>query len=93
MKTEKIWGKLLLIAGLIVLMFFVLFPFFWLVICSIKLADEIFALVPSLIPPTVTFTRYRYGTLSRSWARWRSMMKSWYSPVATLSRLSRKWQM
>ncbi len=61
MKTEKIWGKLLLIAGLIVLMFFVLFPFFWLVICSIKPADEIFALVPTLIPRTVTFAGYRYA--------------------------------
>ena len=61
MKSKKFWGSLLLIAGLAVLMFFVLFPFFWLIICSIKPAEEIFALVPTLIPRAVTFAGYRYA--------------------------------
>ena len=61
MKNPKLWGKLMLIAGLVILMFFVLFPFFWLIISSIKPAEEIFALVPTLIPRTVTFAGYRYA--------------------------------
>lgn len=61
MKTKKLWGKLTLFVGLIVLMFFVLFPFFWLIVSSIKPAEEIFSLVPTLIPRTVTFSGYRYA--------------------------------
>lgn len=61
MKTKKLWGKLTLFVGLIVLMFFVLFPFFWLIVSSIKPAEEIFSLVPTLIPRTATFSGYRYA--------------------------------
>lgn len=61
MKNTKFWGKLLLVLGLTVLMFFVLFPSLWLVICSIKPASEIFALVPTLWPKQVTFAGYRYA--------------------------------
>ena len=61
MKNRKFLSELLLLLGLTVLMFFVLFPSLWLVICSIKPAGEIFALVPSLWPKQVTFEGYRYA--------------------------------
>ena len=61
MKKTKIWSTLLLIIGLLILMFFVLFPFFWLIISSIKPADEIFALIPSILPKKVTFIGYTYA--------------------------------
>ena len=61
MKHTKLSGKIMLALGLAVLMFFVLFPSLWLVICSIKPATEIFALVPTLWPNEVTFAGYRYA--------------------------------
>ena len=40
MKNRKLISKFLLLLGLTVLMFFVLFPSLWLVICSVKPASE-----------------------------------------------------
>ena len=61
MKKTKFWSKALLIFGLAVLMFFVLFPSFWLVISSLKPADEIFALIPTLWPNHPTLDGYQYA--------------------------------
>ncbi len=61
MRKLKIASALLLAAGLIAIMFFVLFPFLWLIVSSLKPANEIFALVPTFIPKTVTLDAYAYA--------------------------------
>ena len=61
MKKTKLASKTLLVLGLLLLMFFVLFPSFWLVISSLKPAMEIFSLVPTLWPHNATLEGYRYA--------------------------------
>lgn len=61
MKKTKLASKTLLVLGLLILMFFVLFPSFWLVISSLKPAMEIFSLVPTLWPHNATLEGYRYA--------------------------------
>ena len=61
MKKAKFGSQLLLIAGLLVLMFFVLFPFVWMVLCSFKPDTEIFAVVPTILPNAPTVTGYAYA--------------------------------
>lgn len=59
-KTSKS-GKVIWLIGIVLIMFFVLFPFFWLISCSLKTSNEIFATVPTLIPRTPTFEGYKYA--------------------------------
>ena len=61
MKKAKFGSQLLLIAGLLVLMFFVLFPFVWMVLCSFKPDTEIFAVVPTFFPHAPTLMGYGYA--------------------------------
>ncbi len=61
MKKNKFFSNLLLAFGLIVLMFFVLFPFVWLILCSFKTDNEIFSVVPTLFPKNPTVSGYLYA--------------------------------
>lgn len=61
MKKAKFGSQLLLIAGLLVLMFFVLFPFVWMVLCSFKPDTEIFAVAPTFFPHAPTLMGYGYA--------------------------------
>ncbi|MDD3212955.1 MAG: carbohydrate ABC transporter permease, partial [Eubacteriales bacterium] len=61
MKKAKIGSNLLLFAGLLLLMFFVLFPFLWMVLCSFKPDTEIFAVVPTFLPQSPTLAGYGYA--------------------------------
>ena len=54
-------ARLLLIVGLFLVMFFVLFPFFWLISCSFKTSQEIFAIIPTLFPKAPTADGYVYA--------------------------------
>lgn len=47
--------------GIVLIMFFVLFPFFWLLSCSFKTSSEIFAVVPTLFPKAPTLEGYKYA--------------------------------
>ena len=57
----SISSRIVFYIGLVLVMFFVLFPFFWLLSCSFKSSQEIFALVPTLIPRAPTFEGYTYA--------------------------------
>ncbi len=53
--------SLLVFAGLAVLMFFVLFPYFWMITSSLKPASEIFSTVPKIFPSQWDFGGYQYA--------------------------------
>jgi ABC-type glycerol-3-phosphate transport system permease component len=50
-----------LYGGLAILMFFVLFPYFWMITSSLKPASEIFSVIPTLFPSKVDFSGYLYA--------------------------------
>lgn len=58
---QKMPVRILVIASLIVLMLFVLFPYYWLIICSIKPKSEIFSAIPSFFPKNITLEGYQYA--------------------------------
>lgn len=61
MMLRKIYPKLLLVIGLGILMFFVLFPFVWLILSSFKHSNEIFSIPPTFFPKTPTLDGYVYA--------------------------------
>ncbi len=61
MKRKKLVSNLLFSAGLFILMFFVLFPFLWLILCSFKTDTEIFSVIPTFFPVNPTIKNYFYA--------------------------------
>lgn len=61
LKKRSFIASLFIYAALLVTMTFVLFPYFWLITSSLKPAQEIFSVVPSLIPKSITFDAFKYA--------------------------------
>ena len=59
-KIGKIIATVLTYAFLLVLAFFVIFPFYWMIITSLKTLDEITATEQTFFPTTVMWTNYVY---------------------------------
>ncbi len=57
-KAGKIIGKIFVYAFLILMSFIVLFPFYWMVISSLKTVEEYYRNVPTFIPETVRWKNY-----------------------------------
>lgn len=54
-------ARIAFLIGVVLIMFFVLFPYFWLVCSSFKTSNEIFAVVPTLFPKAPTLEGYKYA--------------------------------
>ncbi len=57
-KAGKIIGKIAIYIFLLVMAFIVLFPFYWMVISSLKTVEEYYRNVPTFIPETVVWRNY-----------------------------------
>lgn len=54
-------ARIAFLIGVVLIMFFVLFPYFWLVCSSFKTSNEIFAVLPTLFPKAPTLEGYKYA--------------------------------
>jgi ABC-type glycerol-3-phosphate transport system permease component len=61
MDNKKMTGKMVLYAGLVLVMAFTLLPYLWLIVSSIKSDQEIFNIVPHWIPRRITFENYLWA--------------------------------
>ena len=59
-KVAKIIFTVLTYAFLLVLAFFIIFPFYWMIITSLKTLEEITATEQTFFPTTVMWTNYVY---------------------------------
>lgn len=66
MKQKKLRAGLLTGVGLAVVLFFVLFPYVWLILSSLKTSQEIFAVPMTIFPEKLTFEGYAYALFDRS---------------------------
>ncbi len=57
-KAGKIIGKVLIYTFLLIMSFIVLFPFYWMVISSLKTVEEYYRNVPTFIPETIVWKNY-----------------------------------
>ncbi len=57
-KAGKIVGKFFVYLFLLLMAFIVLFPFYWMVISSLKTIDEYYEIIPSFIPKEFDFGNY-----------------------------------
>ena len=57
-KVAKIIATVFTYAFLLVLAFFVIFPFYWMIITSLKTLDEITSTTQTFFPTTVMWTNY-----------------------------------
>lgn len=58
---QKKSTRFLVYLSLIILMFFVLFPYYWLISCSFKSSQEIFSVIPTFFPHKFTTEGYQYA--------------------------------
>ncbi len=57
-KVGKVFGKIFIYLFLLVMAFIVLFPFYWMVISSLKTVEEYYRNVPTFIPETFVWKNY-----------------------------------
>lgn len=57
-KAGKIVGKVFIYLFLLIMSFIVLFPFYWMVISSVKTVEEYYRNIPTFIPETVVWRNY-----------------------------------
>ncbi len=57
-KTGKVIAKILVYIFLLIMSFVVLFPFYWMVISSLKTIDEYYLNVPTVFPKTIVWRNY-----------------------------------
>lgn len=55
--------------GLVCLFFFIIFPFYWIVVSSVKPTTELLSSEPSLIPKVFTLENYKYVLFETNYAK------------------------
>jgi len=59
--TKKKTGSILTIILISVAVIIILFPFYWLIVTSLKMESEIYRIPPSVFPDAITFENYKYA--------------------------------